>query len=280
MVRYLGFLVGLVFVFVLVVGALLPREASTPDPLQAIHIAPENVSWQQDDVFGLGILGTYDRAQLQRGYQVYKEVCAACHGMDLVHFRDLGKIGFSEAEVKALAKAADVPDIDPDTGEETTRPGLPSDHFPSPYPNDVAAAAANNNAAPPDLSLIVKARPGGTKYIYSLLTGYDRQIPLGLEVPDGLHFNPYFPSVNLAMPRPISDDQVDYADGTAATTEQMAMDVTAFLQWASEPELEIRRRAGVAVVAFLAILSFLAYLSYQRIWMRVKEHPEEVGRSI
>lgn len=280
MVRILGFLVGLLFVFVLLVGALMPREAVVPDPINEIHLAPEKVHWPQDDIFGIGVFGTFDRAQLQRGFQVYKEVCAACHSLDLIHFRNLGDIGFSEAEVKALAKAAEVADIDPRTGEPDTRPGLPSDALPAPYPNAVAAAAANNNAIPPDLSLIIKARDGGKRYVYSLLTGYGHKIPLGHDVPEGLHFNPYFPSVNIAMAKPLSDDQVDYADGTEATVEQMAKDVTAFLHWAAEPELEIRRQIGVATIAFLTILAVLAFLSYRKVWAQVKLHPEEVGKSI
>lgn len=280
MVRFIGFLVGLLFVFVLLVGALMPREAVVPDPLDKIHLAPQKVHWPQDDLFGIGVFGTFDRAQLQRGFQVYKEVCAACHSLDLIHFRNLEDIGFSEAEVKALAKAAEVSDIDPRTGEPDSRPGLPSDAMPGPYANDVAAAAANNNAIPPDLSLIIKARDNGQRYVYSLLTGYDHRIPMGHEIPEGLHFNPYFPSVNIAMAKPLSDDQVEYADGTEASVEQMAKDVTAFLHWAAEPELETRRQMGLGVIIFLSILAVLAFLSYRKVWAQVKLHPEDVGSKI
>lgn len=279
LVRFFGFLVGLLFIMALLVAALMPREAATPDPTKALLKPLKEAHWQQDDSFGLGILGTYDRAQLQRGYQVYKDVCAACHSLELVHFRDLEKIGFSEAQVKALAKEAQIPTIDPDSGDETTRPGLPSDPLPSPFANP-QAAAASLGAAPPDLSLMDKARKGGKRYIYSLLTGYGQEVPLGHEVPDNLHFNPYFPALNIAMPAPLSDDQVTYADGTPATVDQMAQDVAAFLEWAAEPNLEVRRQIGVGTAAFLIILTVLVFLSNQRIWARAKEHPEEVGDTI
>ncbi len=266
MVRFIGVAAGLVFVVALLIGALMPREEVVPDPVKAIHLYPRDPGFAHDGPLGLGVFGTFDRAQLQRGYQVYKEVCAACHSMQRVAFRNLADIGFSEAEVKALAKAAEVPSIDPATGEAATRPALPSDKFPKPYPNEVAARAANNNALPPDLSLIVKARPDGQSYLYSLLTGYDRPVPKGHEVPEGLHFNPYFHSVNIAMAKPLNDGQVEYADGTNASVDQMAKDVTAFLRWAAEPELESRRQTGVATMIFLGILTLLAFLTYRRVW--------------
>lgn len=270
MVRIIGFAAGLLFVFVLLVGAFMPREEVTPDPIAAIHLYPEEVKWQHDGPLGMGVFGTFDRAQLQRGYQVYKEVCAACHGLRLVAFRNLQQIGFSEAEVKALAKASEVPSLDPRTGEASTRTGLPSDRFPSPYPNEIAARAANNNALPPDLSLIVKARPDGQNYVHSLLTGYEHQVPPGHEVPEGLYFNPYFHSVNIAMAKPLNDGQVSYADGTEASVEQMSKDVVAFLRFTAEPELESRRQSGVAVIIFLLILSVLSYLTYRKVWAGVK----------
>ena len=270
MVRFFGVLVGLLLAFVLIVAALLPREDSSPDITKKYHLAPVAMHWQQDGPLGLGIFGTFDRQQLQRGYQVYKEVCSACHSMNLVAFRNLEAIGFSPAQVKALAKASEVPSINPETGEETTRPALPSDHFPHPFPNGVAARAANNNALPPDLSLIVKARHHGEAYIYSLLTGYEDKVPGDVEVPDGLHYNPYFPSLNIAMAPPLMDDQLTFADGTKSTKEQMAKDVVAFLHWAAEPELEQRRRIGVGVIIFLSILSVLAFVSYRRVWAGIE----------
>lgn len=270
MVRFIGILAELVFVLVLLVAALMPREAAVPDPALAHHLHPREAHWQQDGPLGLGIFGTFDRAQLQRGYQVYKEVCSACHSMRLVAFRNLTEIGFSEPQVKALAKAAQVPSVDPRTGEPATRPGIPSDHFPSPYPNETAARAANNNALPPDLSLIIKARHDGQNYVHSLLTGFDRPVPKGVEVPQGLHYNPYFASLNIAMAKPLSDGQVTYSDGTKATVDQMSMDVTAFLHWAAEPELEKRRQTGVAAILFLGILAVLAFFAYRKVWAGVQ----------
>lgn len=266
MVRFLGFGAGLLFVVVLLVAALLPRDEVPADPIKAIHQHARSAHWLQDGPLGMGVFGTYDRAQLQRGFQVYKEVCSACHGLRLVAFRNLSELGFSDAEVKALAKAKDVPSVNPQTGEASTRPALPSDHWPNPFPNETAARAANNNALPPDLSLIIKARPDGQRYVYSLLTGYDRDVPKGLEVPEGLHFNPYFHSVNIAMAKPLNEGQVSYADGTNASVDQMSKDVVAFLRWASEPELERRRQVGVGAMIFLGILSLLAFLTYRRVW--------------
>jgi ubiquinol-cytochrome c reductase cytochrome c1 subunit len=270
MVRLIGMGAGLLFVITLLFAAVLPREATVEDPIKALHLKPREARFQHDGPMGMGVFGTFDRAQLQRGYQVYKQVCSACHGLRLIAFRNLEDIGFSPAEVRALAREAQVPTIDSRTGEATTRPGLPSDRLPSPFPNATAARAANNNAYPPDLSLIVKARANGQDYLYSLLTGYDRPVPAGHEVPAGLTYNPYFHSVNIAMVRPLMDGQLDYADGTKATTDQMARDVTAFLRWAAEPELETRRQTGVATIIFLAILSVLAFLTYRKVWAGVK----------
>ena len=267
MVRLIAFFAGLIFAVAALVAAFIPREAAPEDLAHKYHLAPREVSFQQN-----GIFGTYDRAQLQRGYQVYKEVCAACHSMKRVAFRDLTAIGFTEPEVKALAKAADVPSIDDKTGEPSTRKGIPADYLPSPYPNDVAARAANNNALPPDLSLITKAREDGPAYVHSLLTGFNRKPPADWQVPQGLHYNPYFANLNIAMPPPLTaDGQVTYAEGQPKpTVDQMAKDVAAFLSWTAEPKLENRHRAGIAVEIFLGILSVLAYLTYRRVWADLK----------
>ncbi len=264
-----GIAVGAVFALVLMVALLAPREASLPDPVKAIHLYPRDAQLAHDGPMGIGVFGTFDRAQLQRGFQVFKQVCSSCHGMKYIAFRNLQEIGFSEAEVKAIAAQSLVPTIDPETGEPTTRPALPADAWPNPFPNEVVARLANNNAIPPDLSLIIKARADGQNYVYSLLTGYDKPVPAGFDVPVGLHFNPYFHSVNIAMARPLYDGQVEYADGTEATTDQMARDVTTFLRWASEPELERRKQVGVATIIFLSILSVLAFLTYKRVWAGV-----------
>ena len=277
MIRIVGLFVGLGFFFVVMwsfgVGAYTAATTTTPETAEhAFYKYPKDTSFSFDGPFG-----SWDEVQLQRGLKVYQEVCAACHGLEQVSFRALGEIGYTEAEVKAIAAAASVPGIDPNTGEATTRPGLPTDKFPSPYPNDVAAAAANNNAIPPDLSLMTKARPSGTAYIYSLLTGY-QEVPekLAKEFPDsvpgtGLHYNPYFKNLNVAMADPITvDGQVTYDDGTEATKDQMAKDVAAFLTWTAEPTMVERKKTGFWWLGFLVFATILAYLSKKQIWSSVK----------
>lgn len=279
MVRKIAFLIGLGFVGVLVIALIttIVGAVRNPTPETAeheFHLEPRPASFSSDGVFG-----KWDRAQLQRGFQVYKEVCAACHSLRLVAFRDLEQIGYNEAEVKAIATQWQIeqPSINEETGEAATRTNIPSDRFPSPYPNEVAARAANNNAIPPDLSLMVKARDDGGDYLYSLLTGYRRQPAELLEhfpdarTPEGLHYNPYFPNLNIAMPPPItSDGQVTYSDGTNATVDQMSKDVSAFLTWAAEPNLERRHAAGLASVLFILIFCFLAWGAYKNVWADVK----------
>ncbi len=268
MVRLLAFGLGLVFCAALLFGAVQHREAAAPDPVAKYHLAPREISFHQDGVFG-----TFDRGQLQRGYQVYKEICSGCHSLKRVAFRNLADLGFTAPQIKALAKQSEVASIDDKTGEANTRKAIPSDKIPGPYANEQAARAANNNALPPDLSLITKAREEGSRYVPSLLTGY-RTPPKGWVVPDGLYYNPYFRSLNVAMPPPLSvDGQVTYTDGTKATREQMAEDVAAFLTWTAEPTLENRRRTGVGAVLFLLALTVLGYLSYSRVWADLK-HPK------
>lgn len=220
-----------------------------------------------------GPVGRFDRQQLQRGYQVYKEVCSACHSLKFVAFRDLAQLGYNEAEIKAEAASWQVPGIDPDTGEATTRAGLPTDHFPSPFANAVAAAAANNNAVPPDLSLMTKARHEGPAYVYSLISGYGAPDPAlraefpAFETPTGLYFNKYFATLNLAMAPPLtSAGQVSYADGTEATIPQMAADVAAFLTWTAEPNMEQRKKTGVWFLGFMIFVTLLAFLSKKQVW--------------
>ena len=279
MVRILGALVGLFFAGMLVLsfinGGIAFVSAPPSETVEhAFHKHPEKVSWSFN-----GPLGHYDKAQLQRGFQVYTEVCSACHSLHQVAFRSLSDLGYSEAEVKAIAKARQVPDVDPKTGEMSTRPGMPADKFPLVYPNDVAARAANNNAIPPDLSLMAKARHDGANYIHSLLTGYQNQpAELLKKFPDaktgeGLHYNPYFANLNLAMAPPLSaEGQVTYGEGQPKpTVDQMAQDVSAFLMWTAEPKMEARKSTGIAVVFFLLIATILAWMSYQNIWS-TKEH--------
>jgi ubiquinol-cytochrome c reductase cytochrome c1 subunit len=216
-----------------------------------------------------GILGTFDRSALQRGYQVYKEVCATCHSMKLLSYRNLTEIGFSEEQVKAIASAYQVPAEPDDQGEVKPRNALPSDRFHAPFANEKAARAANNGAYPPDMSLIVKARHHGEDYIYSLLTGYSNP-PEGVTVMAGMHYNPYFAGGQIAMAAPLSDGQVTYADGTQATVSQMAKDVTTFLTWAAEPKMEIRKRTGIKVILFLIVFAGLMYAAKRRVWAKLK----------
>ncbi|MBB6123838.1 cytochrome c1 [Sphingobium subterraneum] len=279
MVRIGAFFVGLFFsgwlLVTFLVGAVsFVSEPPAPTAEHEFHLHPKEVSYSFN-----GPLGHYDKAQLQRGFQVFKEVCSACHSLKFVAFRDLEALGYNEAEVKAIAKnwAIKTPDVDPKTGEMAGRAPVPSDHFPKPFANNVAAAAANNNAIPPDLSLMTKARHDGSAYVYSLLTGFqDQPAELLKEFPDaktptGLHYNPYFANLNLAMAPPLTaEGQVTYGDGTKPTVDQMAKDVSAFLTWTAEPKLENRKRAGVAALFFLLIATGLAYMSYRNIWANTK----------
>ena len=212
-----------------------------------------------------GITGTFDRHALQRGYQVYKDVCAACHSMKLVAFRNLTEIGFSEEQVKAIAAGYQVPDAPDDNGEVKMRPGIPADRFVSPFANDKAARAANNGALPPDLSLMAKARHHGEDYLYSLLTGYTTA-PEGVTIGQGMNYNPYFSGGQIAIAPPLTEDGVTYADGTKATVPQMAADVSTFLAWVAEPKLEERKQTGVKVILFLIVFSLLMYATKRRVW--------------
>ena len=219
-----------------------------------------------------GVTGHFDQAQLQRGLKVFQEVCSACHSMNLVAFRDFAALGYDEDQIKAIAASWPIQtaSINPDTGEAATRTPLPTDRLPSPYPNQVAARAANNNALPPDMSLIIKAREGHDDYVYSLLTGYravPASLPEALRPGTGLYYNPYFHSLNIAMPAPLhTNGQVRFDDGTPSTVPNMARDVTAFLVWASEPKLAVRHAYGWAILLFLFVATTLAYMSYRTIW--------------
>ncbi|MDP2121583.1 MAG: cytochrome c1 [Hoeflea sp.] len=240
---------------------------------------PRNVDWSF-----AGIFGKYDKAQLQRGLKVFSEVCAACHSMDLVAFRTLADLGYSEDQVKSFAANYEIEDGPNAEGEMFMRPAVPADHFPSPFPNVAAAAYANNGAAPPDMSVIAKARgvergfptfvfdiftqyqEGGADYIYSLLTGY-QDPPEGYVVAEGNYFNPYFiGGTSLAMAQPIDDGFVTYDDGAPETLDQYSKDVTAFLMWAAEPHLEDRKRMGFMVLMFLALFTGLMYLTKKAVF--------------
>ena len=216
-----------------------------------------------------GVFGTYDRASAQRGFQVYKEVCSACHSLRLVSYRNLRELGLTEAQVAAIASQFQIVDGPNDEGQMFERAGRPADRFRKPFANDAAARAANNGALPPDLSVMTKARAGGADYLFALLTGYVDP-PAGVTLMDGMHYNKYFPGHQIAMGAPLNPDQVDYADGTKATVEQMAHDVTTFLQWAAEPELEQRRALGVKIIIFLTILAGLTYAVKRKVWADVE----------
>ncbi len=236
------------------------------DPLElAIHPKHEQ-HWPFD-----GLMGHFDKQSIKRGYQVYREICASCHSMELLAYRNLGELGFGEAEIKGIAAEYTVMDGPDDVGDMFERPAIASDRFVSPYPNEQAARAANGSAYPPDLSLIIKARHDGANYVYSLLTGYDVPAPEGVDVPPGQYYNPYFEGRKLAMAAPIAGDgQVDYPDGTEATVAQMSVDVVNFLQWAAEPEMEQRKKLGLMVMIYLLFFTVIFYLAKKRIWSRVK----------
>ncbi len=215
-----------------------------------------------------GFFGTYDRAAQQRGFQVYNEVCAACHGLRLLSYRHLAGIGFDEEQIKAIAAEKTVLDGPNEAGEMFERPARPSDRILSPFPNDQAARAANNGALPPDLSLIAKARVGGPDYLHALQVGYVEP-PADFALLDGMSYNAYFPGHQIAMPPPLSDGAVTYTDGTEATVDRMSRDVTTFLNWAAEPELEARKRIGVKTVLFLIVLAGLLYAAKRKVWATV-----------
>lgn len=223
---------------------------------------PKHMQWPFD-----GVMGKVDKPSAQRGFQVYKEVCSSCHGLKRKAYRSLTEIGFSEAEVKALAATYTYTEIG-DDGEPKERAGRPSDYFKSPFANDNAARAANGGALPPDLSLIIKARHDGANYVYSLLTGYEAA-PAGVTMNVGMNYNPYFPGHQIAMAAPLSDGQVTYEDGTASTVDQMAKDVVNFLQWAAEPEMEHRKEMGLRVMIFLAFMTVFFFFAYKRVWRDV-----------
>ncbi|KAA1468773.1 hypothetical protein DENSPDRAFT_815290 [Dentipellis sp. KUC8613] len=207
-----------------------------------------------------GWLDSFDHASIRRGYQVYREVCAACHSLDRIAWRNLVGVSHTADEAKAFAEEFEYTDGPNDEGEMFQRPGKLSDYLPAPYPNEEAARASNAGALPPDLSLIVKARHGKADYIFSLLTGYVDP-PAGVEIRDGMNYNPYFPGGAISMPRVIFDGLVEYDDGTPATTAQMAKDVTTFLSWASEPEHDQRKKTGLkAVILFSALTAISLYV--------------------
>ena len=233
-------------------GAAIASEAAPKPPSH---------DWSFDGVFG-----SFDRGATRRGYQVFSEVCASCHALELVAYRNLQDVGFGADEVREIAAEFEVEDGPTEEGEMYMRPALPFDHFVPPFPNDQAARDANNGAMPPDLSLIVKARKGGADYLHALLTGYKEEPPEGVELNDGMYYNDFFLGHQIAMPTPLMEESVEYEDGTKATVEQMSSDVVTFLAWAAEPELETRKSMGLWVIVFLVVFTAMLYALKRRIW--------------
>jgi ubiquinol-cytochrome c reductase cytochrome c1 subunit len=254
------------------------------------QVEPKDIHWSYEGPFG-----KFDKAQLQRGYKVYREVCSSCHAMDLMYYRNLGQKGgpFYDPKypnpnnnpvVKSLAHDMQIKDIDPDTGDVISRPGMPADRFAAPFPNEPAARASNGGALPPDLSVMAKAREGGPAYVYSILTGF-RAPPAGMTVPAGKYYNPYMPGDMssfwsgpkdkvpeggfISMPPPLTDGKVTFDDGTKSTVANQARDVSAFLAWAAEPKMEERKAFGLGAMIYLLIFSVLLWFSYKRIWKNV-----------
>lgn len=254
---------------------LLPAASAKAEPAtpQAANQAPEvpHQDWSFSPPFG-----SYDNAQLQRGFQVYKEICSNCHSMRLLSYRNLGEPGgpeFSPKAVEVIASQAQITDGPNEKGEMFQRPGRPSDHFRSPFANDQLARNANGGALPPDLSVIAKAREGGPDYIYALLTGY-AEPPAGFTVAQGMHYNKAFPGHQIAMPPPLSDGLIKYTDGTKGSLDNYARDVSAFLMWAAEPKLEQRHKTGARVLIFLAVFAAIMYLAKRTVWAKLHRHDD------
>jgi ubiquinol-cytochrome c reductase cytochrome c1 subunit len=279
------------FAFAALGLALMAGPLLTGKALAATTQAePRDIHWSYEGPFG-----KFDKAQVQRGYKVYREVCSACHAMDLMYYRNLGQKGgpFYDPKypnpnnnpvVKSLAHDIQIKDIDPDTGDVISRPGTPADKFAAPFPNEPAARASNGGALPPDLSVMAKAREGGPAYVYSILTGF-RAPPPGMKVPEGKYYNPYMPGDMssfwsgpkdkvpeggfISMPPPLADNKVTFDDGTKSTVANQARDVSAFLAWAAEPKAEERKAFGLGAMIYLLIFSVLLWFSYKRIWKNV-----------
>jgi len=256
---------------VLALGLLATTSAFAQQAIDTKRLHPKSVDFEFEGPFG-----TYNRGALQRGYQVYKEVCAACHAVNHLAFHHLAEPGgpeFTDAQAKALAASAKIPAEPNDKGETADEKGAPlmrsatlADHLPMPFPNENAARANNGNNLPPDLSMIVKAREGGAQYVYSILTGFHEKAPAGFKVTEGKYFNPYFEGWNIGMPPPLNVNSVTYSDGTKATIEQQSHDVVTFLAWAAEPKMEERKRVGFGVMVFLIALAGLLFAAYKRVW--------------
>jgi cytochrome c1 len=267
------FMLAALLLGAIVFPASAADNAAPAAPVSSEPLPPKHVGWSFEGPFGV-----YDRASLQRGFQVYKEVCSTCHALDHVAFRDLGDpggTGFSPAEVAAIAASYKVPAAPNQEGKTTgaggealTRAATPADYFPPPFPNEQATRAAMNGALPPDLSLIVNARAGHSDYVYSIITGFGQTPPANEKMARGMQYNPYFAGHQIAMPPPLTEGGVTYADGTMATVDQEARDVVTFLTWAGDPKMEERKRTGFSVILYLFLFTGLLYFTFRRIWSR------------
>jgi cytochrome c1 len=246
---------------------ILAAAAALALAVPAVHASEEIHSPKEEWSF-YGVLGKFDRAQVQRGFQVYKDVCAACHSLHYVSFRNFETLGYSEEQVKTLAATYEVQDGPNEEGEMFKRKAKPSDRMPGPFANDQAARAANGGALPPDLSLITKAREGGPDYVYHLLLGYE-DAPAGVTVMPGLSYNKYFPGHQIAMSKQVQDGIVTFADGAPNDAAHIAKDVTAFLHWAAEPKLEARHSTGLRVILYALLFSIVAYAYKRRLWSKI-----------
>lgn len=216
-----------------------------------------------------GPFGTYDKASMQRGYKIYREVCSSCHSMKRIYFRNLEALGYNESQIKNLASEYTVEDGPDEEGEMFERAALPSDAFISPFANDNAAKFANGGAFPPDLSLMTKARANGPNYIYALLTGYEENVPHGEELAEGQYWNTYFPGHKLSMAPPLTDGLVSYEDGTPETLDQYARDMVQFLMWTADPHMEERKKTGMKVIIFLLVFAGVMYNVKRKIWAKM-----------
>ncbi|SCU85500.1 LAFA_0D16028g1_1 [Lachancea sp. 'fantastica'] len=248
-------------------SAALYADSLTAEAMTAAEhgLHPPSYAWPSNGPFE-----TFDHASIRRGYQVYREVCAACHSLDRIAWRTMVGVSHTNAEVRAMAEEFEYDDEPDEQGNPKKRSGKLADYIPGPYPNEQAARAANQGALPPDLSLIVKARHGASDYIFSLLTGYPDEPPAGVVLPPGSNYNPYFPGGSIAMARVLFDELVEYEDGTPATTSQMAKDVTAFLHWCSEPEHDERKRLGIKAVIVLSSLYLISVWVKKFKWAGIK----------
>ena len=247
----------------LVIGATLALSLAGSVFAAGDVVHPPKQTWSFN-----GIFGAVDLAAAQRGLHVYQEVCAACHGLKQLSYRHLTGLGLTEEQVKAFAANITVPRGLNDDGEPVEGPGLPSSRFKAPWPNEIAARARYNGAVPPDLSVIIKGREDGANYMYALMTGY-ADPPASMQMGEGMNYNTYFPGHQIAMPPPLADDRVEYADKTKATVDQMARDLTQFLTWTANPEMTERKRMGVRVVLFLLLMAGLTYAVKRKVWSDV-----------